>query len=631
MEELGMNWIIYGRLATTMERLACVDLQSDWQAATGREAHLIEESELLPDGELLFLAGCPQTSERVAALVAAGMVRITAISPGPRGGCIQIVDGVIVLAGCDPQGAQYAVYDFCRTSLGIDPFHYWTGYQPIAQPDFGLDDAQQQLIQPPHVPILCYFDNDNDELANLHKPLLEFNWEQWQALIDTLVRLKFNAIEPHDHFGRSEYFSRKPYLKLRPDYAVNEALLNKVIDYAHAKGMLVQVSFFLGWHFKAIGDETAVNWTAYKAEWLETWQYYLDHTPIGRCDIFSNRPRNQKLDHPYRSSGGEDVAVVFQEAFAEMRRLIMAHNPQAMLIADLYSDGLDVFQAGFRPQPAEDYLLMWADDGYGRFPHLPDLSDMDNGYGQGIYVHAGYWLNHVVQDPYPLLLAAEMQRAILEHGIDRYCLVNGQTFRHFILNLELCSSVCENPIGFDAALFFSTWASRYFGPVAAANVVQIYDWLHEAQMGRKGYVELLWDVQTAQRRLAEGETAVSDPAPIQARITLLENALNLAEGTVSVVADQAHFYHDQVILPVRLLLQLNQFLLHLTVAGNYPARLEPLERAIGLLEGHTAVRLQGDNNDKWATWYDPAKARPNNGYPDIEFLKNRREQFYGDI
>lgn len=621
-----MNWIVYGRFATKMERLACSDLQVDWQQVTGQEMRLLAESEPLPVDGIVFLVGCPQTSERVARLVAEGKVPITAtstgsvqaVSPGHRGGCIQVVDNMIVLAGCDAQGAQYAVYDFCRDSLGIDPFAYWTGYQPDPLPHFSLSDVQQQVIQPPHVPILCYFDNDNDELANLHEPLLEFSWEQWQALIDTLVRLKFNAVEPFDHFGRSEYFTREPYLKLRPDYQVNETLLNRLIDYAHDKGMLVQVSFGLGWHFKPISDEAADNWTVHKSKWLETWQYYLDHTPIGRCDIFANRPRHQKLDHPYRSSSGEHVVDVFHEVFAEMHRMVRDHNPEAMLIADLYSEGRDVFNAGFRPQPEDDYLLMWADDGYGRFPHLLTTN---NGYRNGIYVHAGFWQNHVVQDPYPVLLASEMQRAILDLGADKYCLVNGQTFRHFILNLELCSAVCENPVDFDAATFFTKWVTRYFGKAAANHVVQIYNWLHEAQAGNKGYVELLWDVQIAQRRV-QGAGERGEIASIQKRITLLEKALKLAKKTTPLVKDQAYFYHDQVLLPVRLLLQLNQFLLHLTLAGYHPTQPERLVQAIETLQTHTNTRLQGDNNQKWATWYSPAKARPNNGYPDIQFLKN---------
>ncbi|KAA3657517.1 MAG: hypothetical protein DWQ04_27825, partial [Chloroflexi bacterium] len=152
-------------------------------------------------------------------------------------------------------------------------------------------------------------------------------------------------------------------------------------------------------------------------------------------------------------------------------------------------------------------------------------------------------------------------------------------------------------------------------------VVQIYNWLHEAQAGNKGYVELLWDVQIAQRRV-QGAGERGEIASIQKRITLLEKALKLAKKTTPLVKDQAYFYHDQVLLPVRLLLQLNQFLLHLTLAGYHPTQPERLVQAIETLQTHTNTRLQGDNNQKWATWYSPAKARPNNGYPDIQFLKN---------
>lgn len=32
--------------------------------------------------------------------------------------------------------------------------------------------------------------------------------------------------------------------------------------------------------------------------------------------------------------------------------------------------------------------------------------------------------------------------------------------------------------------------------------------------------------------------------------------------------------------------------------------------------------LQGDKNNKWHTWYDPANRRPNNGIPTMDMIKS---------
>jgi hypothetical protein len=40
-----------------------------------------------------------------------------------------------------------------------------------------------------------------------------------------------------------------------------------------------------------------------------------------------------------------------------------------------------------------------------------------------------------------------------------------------------------------------------------------------------------------------------------------------------------------------------------------------MKQAMPQMEAIDATCLQGDRNPKWKTWYDPAKRRPNNGFP----------------
>lgn len=614
--------IYIGKNATDIEKNAAQDLAKDLTKATGFLATVLVEDDNLQNNSILV--GSPETSKMVNQLYKLNQLGLNKIKGNSEGGSIDIIsteddNKIIVLAGIDSMGTQYTVYDFCAVELKVDPGTFWTGIQNPIISDFNLSETKERILHCPLVPIRCYFDNDNDELANMTKPYLEIDISYWKEIINTLVRLKYNAIDLHDHLGRVEYTTRAPYLKLRPGYTVNVELLDQIIDYAKSKGMKIQVSFYLGWHFKTISDQAAHDWTGHKEEWLETWRYYLKETPIGRSDIFLNRPRDQKLDHPFRSDTGERPSDVFNEAFPLMKDLIKEHNENAIIIVDLYTEGLDVFRDGFRPKPVEDYILSWPDNGFGEFSRAPeDLSP----YKSGIYMHAGFWYNHVVSDPYPSLLEKSMKEALLDKGMSNYCLVNGQTFRHFLLNLEITSLICWDPENFNSEDFLKSWLARYFPNNYIKNVEKILNLLHEGQKNGQGYVQILsyiseWQSIGTATRKCDGKW-LQRLTDVTSRIEILEEALNEINIIRDKITDINHFFHDHIELPVKLLLEINQILQSLLMIPESENCKEASELTNNKVLAHTALRESGDRNTQWHGWYSPTKARPNGGYPQLE-------------
>ncbi|MBD3351290.1 MAG: hypothetical protein GF364_07365, partial [Candidatus Lokiarchaeota archaeon] len=639
--------IVFGQKATTMECLACGDLKKDLELVSNLHVEIIDESDLFNCSNIselrhsfqsinstrrFIVVGTPETSNIIQLLSEGEFIPITLNSPGKRGGCIYVVgkkldhsftqrkvlaNNMVVLAGSDPAGAQYMVYDFSSRILGIDPFAYWTDYSPEKIDDYDRLAIESSVIDPPHVPIICYFDNDNDELANMTKPFLEFSFKNWKELINTLVRLRYNAIDLHDHLGRSEFYRWKYYKKLRPNYKPNIDLLNQVIEYGHKKGMKFQVSFYLGWKFKTISDKANKNYEKYKEEWFKTWKYYLESTPIGKCDIFLNRPRDQKWDRRYKGGNYKETALLFNEIFHEMRNIIKDHNPDAIIIADLYSEGMTVYANGFRPKPKEDFILAWPDDGFGHINNVPDELE---GYRFGVYVHAGFFLNHVVQDPYPEALYEAMKKSF-DKGLNEYCLVNGQTFRHFLLNIEACSRICYDPISFNPDKFYLEWCSRYFGQDYAAEIVKILKLLHEGQSNRLGYVKTIGYAGNGITRLKLMKWLFFLPKSfvlkqfdkifgIKDNFTKmleedekqLREAFESAKKIEHAIKDQNHFFHDHIILPIKLLLQLKQFTIAIQKAAHDYKNKEHIKKAYKIWRNHTKTRLEGDKNKKWSTW-----------------------------
>jgi hypothetical protein len=628
--------VIHGNRASDIERNACLDLQRDLGQVTGRMVTLGPEAGQELTGEAIVV-GTPLSSDYVAALCERGKLSFDLERPGPQASRLRGTEGgVLTLAGGDSKAAQRAVYDFCTRELGVDPFAWWTGYQPKPQPAFRVPDIDR-FLPPPAVPVLCYFDNDNDELANMSQPFLQFDIETWMALIDSLTRIGYNAVDIHDHLGRSEFYRWDFYKNLRPDYRVDFDLLNAVIDHAHSKGMMVQAPMYLAWHFMSITEEEANCWTRFKDRWVETWEYYMTDTPIGRCDIFLDRPRSQLWDTHYQSSCDEDTATVMTEAFTALRDVVLKHNPNALLVCDLYTHGQDVWRTG-RFNPPKDYIMAWPNNGWGRFEGFPEDK---RGYRFGAYMHAGYWLNHVVQDPYPTRIEESMRELLLRHDATHYCLVNGQTFRHFLLNIEAYARVVADPVGMVGEDFMRAFCTRYFGEAAAPHAVAALDLLHG--VSGQGYVRLLHWVTEAQDLLVSGNPPASFAPFIERRDTegvrtaRLGEALAEAERATALADDQCGFCHDYVELPVRLFLQtaeLHRALLDAILNGErFRASGDPaardaanaaLDSAAGLLREHLETRETGDRNPKWKTWYDPAKRRPNGGFPDLATIESLR-------
>jgi hypothetical protein len=622
---------MHGSGATPPERHACEDLRADLESVLGAPVELAVEDADRRDAGTVYLVGTPASSGWVAALVAQGGVTLSPTSPGPGGGVIRTLDRpgcgpLVLLAGSDAAGAQRAVYTYAREVLGVDPAKYFTGYAPQRRPDF-TPPPFDQTLPPPRVPTLCYFDNDNDELANLSRPYLQFDRDTWRGVIATLVRLGYNAIDLHDHLGRSEFYRWDAYKALRPDYHTDLDLIDWVIDYAHARGVRAQIPMYLAWEFRQLTEEQAVCWTQHKQAWIDLWRHYLTETPLGKADLFLDRPRSQLWDCPYVSACGEDTATVMTEAFAALRDVVLEHNPAATLLCDLYSEGRDVWATG-RFNPPKEYVMLWPNDGFGRLPGPPGDK---RGYRWGCYMHAGFWLNHVVQDPYPERIADSMRTMLCEYGADAYCLVNGQTFRHFILNLEAYARACEEPETFDGREFSRQWSRRYLGEEAVAPAVQAMEQLHAAS--EEGYVRLMHNVVAALTACVEKQR-VEDLAELRrrrqaaaSRLEALRAALKTAEEAERCARDQAGFAHDQLVLPIRLFAEtaeLHLLLLETLLAWNEnrpEAANERARDAAAVLCEHLETRARGDKNPKWAGWYDPRTRRPNGGFPDLAVLE----------
>ncbi|MCU4675260.1 glycosyl hydrolase 115 family protein [Catenovulum sp. 2E275] len=647
--------IIISENASKPVKISANDLKMDLNRVLSTQVQITTDNLTLPNSQYYIVLGQLNNLLKSPYISDSDKNIIQSDTPKARGGLIRHIkinhQPAVLLTGRDIQGTQYMVYDYSEQVLGIDKLTYWTGGQPAQIELAQIINFHNQSIAPPIVPLLVYFENDVDELANLKKPYLEYDWQSFTQMIDALVKLRYNGIEFFDMLGRVEFYTRPEYLQMHPNYQLNVEYLNKMIDYVHDKGMYVQIDMMMGRQLLNLSEEASTCWRDHKQEWINTWHHYLTKTPVAKADIFALRPRNQVWDWEYKSSCGEDKAEVFNEVYASLENVIDQYKPNATKVCTCYHDGMEIFNQNFNPP--KSFIIAWSDNGWGEFDYLPKNT---KGYQFGTYMHAGFWLNHDVADPYPELIDQTMDMMYDRFQATEYMMVNGQTFRPFLLNLEAFSESARLGIDFDGQKFYKHWASRYFGSNNATDIVKSLKLLHKAHEDHVGYVEILWQIKkmtayltdTPLQRPGLSSVAVEYNSitefftGTEQRINALLEAQNLVKKVQTNLKQNQIFFHDYISLPIQLyldLLKYNQNLIELSKlkAGLTPENKIQQEPAINQILVEAELNLEniyhrrstGDLNPKWKTWYAPQKRRPNNGFPNSNSVNQIRQSLLG--
>lgn len=572
--------IVHGQDAASAEVHAASQLARDLTRVCGVSARVISEKEWAREGKArkgaaVFFVGTAETSSRIKALVERGAIEVSAFDPGPEAFVVKSFPaaGEVCIAGCDQRGTLYGVYWFSGRYLGVDPMEFWTGKAPAKLPGLQVPEIDHRA-SPPAFALRGYFDNDSDMLANWRGEKLKIEFETWKEMIDSVARLGYNFIDLFDTMGRTEFWVWPYYTEKFPGYHTDLYLVNRVIDYAHEKGMLVQVSTYLGYEFHHLPYEKRCL-SLYHDDWIEAYRYLIENTPWGKADIFYHSPRDPWWDRPYRCPREKLMGIspgkLHTRLIKDLHKLIREHNPQARLMCLFWSDGKKHWESG-EFDPGEGVDLVWSDDGYGRFPSWPD--DF-RGHAFGIYIHAGFWKNHVMQDPYPGRIAESTLEAY-RRGMDSYYFVNGQDFKHFILNLEACGRVAWDPEGFDPEEFYQKWAGRYFGEDAAPKAVESLKALHAANDLAGGFADLTMKTKIYLKLVKYGTPYCRDFSYIDPALAEARRSLDLAHEARELVPEGSlPVFDDQVLFPAEIYLA--NLKLHAAVSGVIDSRCRVLD------------------------------------------------------
>jgi len=358
---------------------------------------------------------------------------------------------------------------------------YWTG----------VNSQKKDLYNFTNYKIRCYFDNDSDELINYKGNNGLVNLEVYRQMVRSLKGMGYNAIDIHDQLGRAEFYlwdSYKKYWNYKPD--INH--IEKIIDIIHEEGLLVQIPMYLAWAFNPLNEQHEC-WFEYGKTWLLTWEEYMN-SPLGKADIFLLRPRSPIYDVKYRCTCDKCQSVgtgkIMTEVFEKIEKIILNKKPNATLICDLYGEGYDLFkERTFKV--SKKWLLLYADNGFGKIIYTNSYAD--DTYKKGIYLHGGFWLNHTVMDSHFTPLMESIKKAKKLQLTD-YILVNGQSFKNFILLNEGIIDMCFKEDEFDKEVFIANWFKRVLNINKQDVILKTISYLgnlekfHIAMAVRKAYL-----------------------------------------------------------------------------------------------------------------------------------------------
>ncbi|MBK9678674.1 MAG: glycosyl hydrolase 115 family protein [Saprospiraceae bacterium] len=621
--------LIYGDKADAIEVNAAKDLLADYQKTSKERVALVKfNKDLNLSGyHTLIYIGTASSNSFIYDQIKKGVPPLSGEPLAAETFLLHSIDPhTHLIIGADTRGTFYGVYEFSKKILGTDPNTYWIGYQPKILKKVVIPKLSYRATAPAFQ-YRGYFDNDNDLLANFKGRKLIVEFDLWKEIINTVVRLGYNYIDIHDLLGRPEYYLRDYYIQLT-EFHSDLALIDSVIDYAHSKGMLVQIPMYLGWEFKHITLEQ-ICLTKYYDLWMETYEYYLSQTPIGKADLFLQRPRHPIYDWAYKceeeTSQGIEAGPLMNKMFEGLYQLIQQYRPGGVLFCDLWSEGRPLWESG-QFAPRKEIQMLWADGGHANFKEFPqDLK----GYPFGVYIHAGVWYNNVTQSPYPAKIKDAALMAIDRHMTSNF-LVNGQTFKDFLLNLNACGRCAWDPMSFDPETFYTEWTTKYFGHKVSAPVVEILKLTFDANEPIGGFRNTMNESVKLLNKIAKHEYNLEPLSLINASFTPAAKALELVKAVrPRVPHNKIVSFEDQVAYPTEIFYLNLQFLQSVLLFNNALAQ-HPDDKAMILQQGTVlkkgllALRRKleaGSGWEKWTNFYNPENFRIHTPPPTIEMIE----------
>lgn len=432
-----------------------------------------------------IIAGTIGQSKLIDDLIATKQLDVNLIKNKWESFIIKVVGKKILLAGSDPRGTAYGIFQLSR-QIGVSPWVWWADAIPQKRKQLFITGSY--ISTEPSVKYRGIFLNDEDWglqpwAAKTFEPETgDIGPKTYAMIFELLLRLRANLIWPAMHPSTKAFFHYPGNAQMATDYAM-------VVGSSHAEPMLR--NNVDEWNEKTMGEFNYVtNHDAINNYWEERVKQSKDFNAFYTLGI--------RGVHDSKMLGAntlQEQKVVMEKAVKEQRQLLMKHInpaiekvPQAFIpykeVQDIYDDGFEV---------PEDVTLVWCDDNFGYIKHFPNEKERLRKGGNGVYYHISYWGRPHdylwLASAHPAQVYTQMRLAY-DKGAKNLWVVNvgdikpAEYLTELFLDMAWCTdSIANNQKGLERHL--STWLQREFGAANANEIIPVMNEYYRLSYIRK--------------------------------------------------------------------------------------------------------------------------------------------------
>jgi hypothetical protein len=386
---------------------------------------------------------------------------------------IRAVPEGVLLTGSDMRGAIYAVYEFSRRFLGVDPFYYWNDHEPAPMSAAKIPAGTAITDGPPRFRYRGWFINDEDLFTGWKPdPASGFSLELWDKVFETILRTKGNMIVPGTFL-----FPDEPQVR-----AASERGL--IITQHHIEVVGLNTYRWpedVPYSFLSRPELLTNAWRASVRGYLPPQEVIWTVGYRGRHD----RAFWEDDASADRSERGR--AAVIQRAIEAQMQIVRAERKNPWFLMNAWDEAVPLVRQGYLKIP-EGVTLVWPDNGHGTIRDEGALAK-----GEGVYYHTAMH-NFMANQLTEMVPLARIQRELgraARVGATEYLLVNVSDIRPVVMTTEAVMELAWNadrwakPDGTESQAFLAKWARDQFGARAASTMAAYYN-AYFAAPGRYG-------------------------------------------------------------------------------------------------------------------------------------------------
>lgn len=380
------------------------------------------------------------------------------------------VERALVVAGADPRGAVYGLYDLSER-IGVSPWHWWADVPVVRRETLYLTAGAR--TDAPGVRYRGFFINDEEPALGewARTRFGGINAGLYEQVFELLLRLKGNYLWPA-MWGKSLAEDDPASLALAAEMGVvlgtshHEPLTRAHVEWERAKERGEASG---AWNYET-------NAPVLRRFWREGMERFVASGAEGVVTIGMRGDGDEAMS--------EDTAIPLLERIVADQRAIIAETTgkpasETPQVWALYKEVQDYYDQGMRVP--DDVTLLFADDNWGQIRRLPDPSAPPRAGGYGVYYHFDYvggprsykWIDTIQNGK-----TWQQMNLAWERGARDLWIVNVGDIKPAEMPLDFFLDMAWDPDGMTPERldeYSRDWARQQFGEEHADEVAAILD------------------------------------------------------------------------------------------------------------------------------------------------------------